>query len=163
MGSGVKRTAVMAEDVAGTGGWLVTLMCGHKIATRKQAVSYECRECAPAPPLDRPEDLDPDIRHTVMWLRSLGFDTTDSGDGRSKAELIASGDALDFPHVFMACPPAELHAEADRLHAELRKRLWSKVALCEPIAIEANYAPIDGSGVLVLRGVDDALMGLGDG
>jgi len=41
------RELVFAEEVVGSeGGWLVSLDCGHKIATRKRLVSYPCRECA---------------------------------------------------------------------------------------------------------------------
>lgn len=41
----VRRNVVFAEPVGGTGGYLVTLDCGHKLATRKQQISYDCREC----------------------------------------------------------------------------------------------------------------------
>jgi len=41
---------VFAEVIRGGseehGPWLVTLACGHKLATRKQQVSYPCQECA---------------------------------------------------------------------------------------------------------------------
>ncbi len=42
-----KRGILFAEPVTGVGGWLVTLDCGHKKATREQLVEYECRECPP--------------------------------------------------------------------------------------------------------------------
>ena len=41
----VRRNVVFAEPVGGTGGYLVTLDCGHKLATRKRELSYDCREC----------------------------------------------------------------------------------------------------------------------
>lgn len=39
------RGILYAEMVEGTDGFLVTLSCGHKKATRTKASSYECREC----------------------------------------------------------------------------------------------------------------------
>jgi len=37
---------VHVEDVRG-GGFLVSLDCGHKLATRVRALSYPCRVCRP--------------------------------------------------------------------------------------------------------------------
>lgn len=43
------RQILFAEEVRGQpGAWLVTLDCGHKLATRQQLVEYECRECPAA-------------------------------------------------------------------------------------------------------------------
>lgn len=49
------------------------------------------------------EALDPGIREVVRYLRGLGYDTTDSGDGESK--LVDGYDpacVLDVPHVAIA-------------------------------------------------------------
>ena len=59
------------------------------------------------------ERLDPGIREIVRSLRANGFQTTDSGDGTSKA-----GGEMDFipcPHVYAHCDPSKLCEEADRL------------------------------------------------
>jgi hypothetical protein len=45
----VRRFVVFVEPVVGTDGFLVTLNCGHKLATRKQEFSYDCRECELSP------------------------------------------------------------------------------------------------------------------
>ena len=38
--------AIMVEPVDGSnGGYLVTLSCGHKLATREKRVSYDCNLC----------------------------------------------------------------------------------------------------------------------
>ena len=66
--------------------------------------------------------LDPGIREVVRGLVSLGYDTTDSGDGVSKADM---GCALPFRHVVAMLPSTvtELHhavwfAEQMRGHIE---------------------------------------------
>lgn len=94
--------------------------------------------------------LDPGIRLVVTWLRDHGYNTTDSGDGVSKAELIAEGEALDEPHVFMTCPPATMVLEADRLYS-LLERFGSGLDMSS--RIEASYSPDDGIGVIGLFGV----------
>lgn len=41
------RSMVTAAEVAGSASsWLVTLACGHKVATRERRVAYACRNCA---------------------------------------------------------------------------------------------------------------------
>lgn len=47
------------------------------------------------------EALDPGIRRTVLWLRQMGFETTDSGDGRSKPK---DEEVEPYPHVHMVLP-----------------------------------------------------------
>jgi hypothetical protein len=103
--------------------------------------------------------LDPGIRETVKWLRGHFFQTTDSGDGVSKAELIASGYALDFPHVMMTAPRLTMSQAAYDLFRLLKLR----GVLCVPHGkegphISATYDPADGSAVIVLTGVNDALL-----
>lgn len=67
------------------------------------------------------ELLDPGIRKTVVLLRSHGFDTTDSGDGKSKFALPeVDTSAMSVPNVAMVVrPAADLLVEADRLQALL--------------------------------------------
>ncbi len=101
--------------------------------------------------------LDPGVRDLVRQLADLGFHPTDSGDGVSKAEIIAEGCAMPFLHVFMTVEPATaLLDEADRLHDLLP-------SLCVPdLTVEASYRPSDGLGVLMLAAssamTDAALM-----
>jgi hypothetical protein len=71
--------------------------------------------------------LDPGVRLTVAWLRDQGFETTDSGDGKTKlAEYPSISDAIqdglrDEPHVVIRVAPDELIAESDRLESLLMK------------------------------------------
>jgi len=54
MTTGVVRSLVFAEEVRGNpGAYLVTLDCGHKLATRQQLVTYKCFECSLPAPLER--------------------------------------------------------------------------------------------------------------
>lgn len=110
------------------------------------------------------EDLDPGIRHTVRWLQSEGFDTTDSGDGESKLQ----GDdpclcALPFPHVAISVSPARLHEEADRLWELLIQARINVTAtivdneqLVPAVNVEATYFPGSKTAMILLSGVKDS-------
>ena len=96
-------------------------------------------------------DLDHGIRLTVRWLREHNFDTTDSGDGVSKADLITTGDALDFPHVVMVVEPRALITESLRLFDLLETRGLPP----GPGTIQANFDPADGVATIMLMGIND--------
>jgi len=57
--------------------------------TRIRERGFSASEAWPEPYIDF-SLLDPGIRRTVAWLRGLGFETTDSGDGVSKHRPIES-------------------------------------------------------------------------
>lgn len=113
-----------------------------------------------------PLDLDPGIRNTVMRLRALGFETSDSGDGVAKFD--AEGNELPgfegatsgfgVPHVvFIIEPAARLVSEADRLLKVLILE-GVEVGLVDPkdsVNIQAAYDPVDGIAVVILDGLDD--------
>jgi hypothetical protein len=104
------------------------------------------------------EGLDPGICRTVVLLRQYGFDTTDSGDGKSKPP--EPGEVLTYPHVFMVVSdPRVLVAEADRLALILGDH-GVKIGPMGPEArmppcIQAAYCPANKSASLMLMGVDD--------
>lgn len=100
------------------------------------------------------EDLDPGIRRVVFFLRSAGFTTTDSGDGESKADAIAEGDALDYPHVAIVTRSHCLLAESDRVLAAF-KSIGIDVG---PAQVQGTYDPTDGSAVILVTGIDDEQM-----
>jgi hypothetical protein len=108
-----------------------------------------------------PDDLDPGIRRTVLWLRKAGFDTTDSGDGVSKFKVAEPMEgALDYPHVVCVLKPEELYYEAIFM-ARLVQAQGVKVVQNgrrEPgqAEVQASLDPADGSAILVLAGVGDA-------
>lgn len=116
-----------------------------------------CDDCAAPPaPADAfaPAALDPGIRRTVTWLRSLGFETTDSGDGASKVGEMEC--AVDFPHVHMLGTTfGGLIDTAKRLREACR----SANLPIESGTIQATYDPFDGSAVVSLYGIDDAKIG----
>lgn len=106
-----------------------------------------------------PIDLDPGIRHTVEWLQGLGFNTTDSGDGKTKIGI--DEDALDFPHVFMVVKPSDLVGHAGHLMAYLRAigiEVKPNGMDEKQPTIEATYDPADGSAIIGLFGVDDEML-----
>ncbi len=100
------------------------------------------------------EGLDPGIRKTVEWLNECGFETTDSGDGVSKVGMEC---ALDVPNVFMEVTPDSMVEEARRLHALLQDR-GVDFGQYADASIQASFDPVDGSSILELYGVDDAML-----
>jgi hypothetical protein len=104
--------------------------------------------------------LDPGIRRTVAWLRGLGFNTTDSGDGRSKRNVDSNPEALWYAHVAMVVPGGELVLQAMRLAELLRAR---GIELPNPsevdgVAVHASFNPADGIAMLFMTGVDDEML-----
>ena len=87
-------------------------------------------------PQDVVAKLDDGVRGLVLALRRAGFETTDSGDGKHKTEMIESGHALPHPHVFIRVSmPHFLIEEAHRLDRFLGD-------ICsEPWRVEASYSP----------------------
>lgn len=123
-------------------------------------------------------ELDPGIRETVRFLRSHGFDTTDSGDGKFK--FSQQGEdccALPFANVaIVISDPITLTAHADRLSYVLEQagiivqpigyREADAYSLDEPppwdvkeaVEIEASYDPANGSAILMVMYLDDDLL-----
>jgi Ribbon-helix-helix protein, copG family len=74
---------VFAEPIGDTGGFLVTLECGHKKATREKAVSYDCMACAS------------DERFDGVHLTRSGTPTTpNAGRKRPMVTLTLSPEAI---------------------------------------------------------------------
>lgn len=94
------------------------------------------------------DELDPGIRRTVAYLRGLGYETTDSGDGRTKAEAIAEGLALPFPHIVIRVSSSALIGYSH----DLAKLMLDRVPDGH---IEASYDPSDGIALVTVCGVAD--------
>jgi hypothetical protein len=106
-----------------------------------------------------PNDLDPGIRLVVEWLNAHGFTTTDSGDGATKAEAIAEGEAMPFPHVAIRATGHSLISETWRLIHLLAGEKLHLVPFgtddTKP-SIQSTYDPGDGSAIILLTGVRDS-------
>lgn len=111
-------------------------------------------------------ELDPGIRDLVRLLRSNGFATTDSGDGKTKL----GGDspmecAEPTPNVYMEADRATMLDEAERLTLLLHDHLRDGVLdeeidigdgqMAPRVIVEAIYLPISYSAVLSVHGVTD--------
>lgn len=96
-----------------------------------------------------PNELSPGIRDLVIWLNSMGFQTTDSGDGTNFREGMEC--AVPYPMVAMRTSARHMVQDARRLRAALMGR--SVDLNRKGIAIEASYSPIDDVAILVLTGV----------
>lgn len=101
-------------------------------------------------------DLNPGIRRTVEWLRSIGFDTCDSGDGRTHEHPCDR----DHAYVVMAVAPLALCTEAERLRRALDARgiRIAPIGDREP-CIQASFDPGNGLAFLDLMNVDDERLG----
>lgn len=104
-----------------------------------------------------PTKIDPGVRMLVSLLRQHGFETTDSGDGKTKGD-----DGLDVPHVHMTCHAQLMAFEADRLHRVLSLHGVTVQPIDDPKSpcIQATYDPaaVDSTGVISLFGVTDAMI-----
>ena len=106
--------------------------------------------------------LNPGIRFTVAMLRSHGFNTVDSGDG--KTHEFECDQSIPYVHI-QVHPYTALVEEADRLCRLLRDRGVSfadatfdaEGNLVGP-HIEAHYSPADGIATISVSNVDDALL-----
>ena len=98
--------------------------------------------------------LDTGIRRTVALLRAHGFNTCDSGDGKSKGYEWAR----DHGHVSMRVHTSEMKSEADRL---LAVPINAGVECDESeggASIQAMYSPKDGLAILEVGHIDDSML-----
>jgi hypothetical protein len=101
--------------------------------------------------------LDPGIRETVRWLHRNGFGTTDSGDGSKAATMEC---AVPFPMIAVSVPA--VHALVDG--AQLLRSMVGRLGVgLSPDghglpSIVASYDAADGSAVILLTRIDDALL-----
>lgn len=111
------------------------------------------------------EEMDPGIRETVRYLRAHGFNTTDSGDGKTKfpngpEEPPTDACAMPMANVAIYTDADILVKEADRL-CQLLQGLGIRVGVLndgddhEVVEIQAGYDPVDGSSVIVVMFLDD--------
>ena len=109
------------------------------------------------------DDLDPNIRRLVKLLNDHGFDTCDSGDGKSKF----SGDhplescAMDIPNVLINCEPSQLATECDRVRDVLKAAgiEISTVGPDDDACVQGTYDPaadLGRSAFIMVLGIDDS-------
>lgn len=124
------------------------------------------------------DSLNPGIRRTVTWLRSLGFDTCDSGDGMTHDHPCDRA----YPYVVMRLNTDELIATAHDLkgcvsgalgRGPLRGTREGRVVSATEafasgetprgVCIQASYDPVEQVALLELIGMCDAMLpdGLG--
>jgi len=102
--------------------------------------------------------LDPGIRAAVAFMRHHGYETTDSGDGRTKP---IDERVLDVPHVFARVEPSDMLGETVRLARLLKGKCGLKVAplrpdrrtpLADEVSIEASFCPAGGTAIISVMG-----------
>jgi hypothetical protein len=109
------------------------------------------------------DELDPGIRETVRWFRERGFDTTDSGDGVAKLELINDGCALPMPHVFIRVDPTEMRLAANTI-AKLLEQHGVNVGQvtdsseADVVSIQLTYDPSNDVAMVGVYGLNDEMM-----
>jgi hypothetical protein len=102
-----------------------------------------------------PDDLDPGIVPTVLWLRSHGFETTDSGDG-SKADTMEC--AWPCPNVVIQVEPRDLISETNRLRnlvtgLGLAVKPMTEDMDPQHVEIQATYDPADEVAIILVLGL----------
>jgi len=85
--------------------------------------------------------LDPGISTLVQLLQANGFNTTDSGDGKSKPP---EERAVEFPHVFCVSSKDGLVKDCDLVLAVLKQQG------IEDFTVEGNYNPEDETPVIMI-------------
>ena len=98
-----------------------------------------------------PALIQPTMRRVVWWLRSLDFETTDSGDGVTNGRAGMEG-TIEFPHVFCEVDPNLGVTEARRLLMECKR---AGLPL-ETLRVEFSYNPGDEVGLVALYEITDA-------
>jgi hypothetical protein len=105
--------------------------------------------------------LNPGIRRTVAFLRANGFETIDSGDGRTHEYECDQPTA--YVHMLVATPD-DLISETQRLYDVLGDRIVFRDPVMDGDTVtlgpmvEAHYSPRDGIATISLWHVDDALL-----
>ena len=92
-------------------------------------------------------EVDPGIAPLVNLLKEHGFNSTDSGDGKSKPP---EHRAFDFPHVFVMTQKDVLLSETDRLYQLLQSQGITG------FTVEGNYGPADDVSMIMVLGKDEA-------
>jgi len=99
-------------------------------------------------------EIQPTMLRTVAWVQSLGFRTTDSGDGVINVEAGMEG-ALPVAHVVAVVDVGELITAAHHLLGACKAKGLHHL---DDFGIEATYSPVDEVATLMLIGVSDAVL-----
>ena len=102
--------------------------------------------------------LDPGIRETVRRLRYWGFDTTDSGDGHSKADAGYDPDGFcPHPHVYIRSSASQMVTDCKILLRFCRVAGVDigEIRSADSPSIQAMYDPVDDTAMIMLAGVSD--------
>lgn len=134
----IARTVRTPEEIEEEGGFSRDQLV-HWLGREPQ--TWMPRRSTVTGPLDLAE-LDPGIRDIVAHLRSAGFETTDSGDGRSKEP---DPEVLPFAHVAIASSPPRLLVDADAAQAFL-----NAAGVPQDFQVEATYWPVSGTAVVLV-------------
>lgn len=104
------------------------------------------------------EELNPGIRRTVTFLNMKGFETCDSGDGKTHDYECDRS----YPYVIMQVEPAEkLIEECRRLRtvlAEIGLDVPEQSPEVGSPAIQGTYDPANDIAFIDLMGVNDAML-----
>lgn len=125
----------------------------------KHGVVYDPTSVEPPQPLEEiATSLNPGITATVAWLQKLGFETIDSGDGKTHD----FGCDLPIPYVHMAIKPSAIVEDSRKLASALGLR--GIIVNDGPdengggVHIQADYCPIRNGAHISLFNVDDEML-----
>lgn len=103
--------------------------------------------------------INPGIRRTVGWLNSLGFETTDSGDGKTHDYACDR----DYPYVVIRLSSfmSAMKRTFDLMYA-LEEKGISIHPVGEGVSIQVTWDPSDDITLIDLAELDDSILFKGE-
>lgn len=89
--------------------------------------------------------IQPKVKPLVDFLNSIGFKTTDSGDGVTNVEA-GMECALDFPHVVVLTNSRDLTQDADLIFYKIKQQDFG----LSELFVQGNYSPNDGIATIIV-------------
>jgi hypothetical protein len=143
----VACNAAVCNQCHGTAGWSYDMKDELHFCDLHAQLAADFNDAGP---------ISPGIINTVNWLRANGFETTDSGDGKTNLEAGMSC-AWDVPMVAMEIPPYLFLDEANRLQRLIDPFKNDGRWELDP-QVEVAYLPKSGVCSLLLTCFDDAIL-----
>lgn len=104
---------------------------------------------SPAPPTFDYDSLNFGIRRVVRLLHNHGFETTDSGDGKTHLHPCDR----EYPYIVIRTTPETMVRDSHRVREAL-----GPLSTLDNVHIQANYSPLDGIALIDLSGLDDGML-----
>ena len=98
------------------------------------------------------DELNPGIRKTVKLLNSVGWETTDSGDGETHDYECDR----DVGYVVVVSTPQDVIHDSDLIHSFLES--YGVEFSLTSTSIQATYSPVDGYAFVDIHDIHDRML-----